>query len=78
MVGETFKCCKCQHSFHAGIAGVVETDALPGAQFYDTGDAKGLWLHHNGVKYCGPCSEREFPQILAEGAEFKEVGAVCL
>jgi hypothetical protein len=77
MFGHTFRCSQCEHTFHAGITGMLKTDALPDATFYQAGDSKGMWVTKDKSDYCGPCSDKVFPQITEEGVEFKKKGVIC-
>jgi hypothetical protein len=77
MVGKKFKCSQCDHARVAGITRLLKTDALPGARFYNICDSLGLWVKMDGALYCGPCSDKAFPQILADGVEFVRDGCIC-
>ena len=77
MKGEEFRCCICDTTYWAGFTPMKSTEALPGAIFWCTGDKRGMWVGHEGKTYCGPCSDKEFPQIVAEGVKFKHDGTIC-
>ncbi len=77
MFGRVFECSQCEHSFHAGITDMLETEVLPGAMFYNTGDELGYWVSKDKKLYCGPCSDKEFPEILGEDVKLEVTGRIC-